>query len=203
MNHVALDSAVVGMAAAPSGHGYILLGGDGGIFTFGDARFRGSTGGMRLNARVLDLAVTSSGNGYWFVASDGGVFSFGDAAFRGSTGGMRLSAPVMSMASSTDGRGYWLVASDGGIFAFGVPVAERMMATLQGHSPAPRTASAHVGAECAVDADARGPGRGDLGVVCPAAGTAIPPLGARLVERGNLSGQQLRDALSSQPSGGK
>ena len=101
MNQVVLNSPIVGMAPTPSGRGYILLGADGGIFTFGDARFHGSTGGMRLNARVLDLAITASGNGYWFVAADGGVFSFGDAQFHGSTGAMRLAAPVMSMASAT------------------------------------------------------------------------------------------------------
>ena len=54
-----LTSPIVGMAATPKGNGYILLGADGGIFTFGDAKFYGSTGGMRLNARVLDLAMTA------------------------------------------------------------------------------------------------------------------------------------------------
>ena len=86
VNGLALHAPIVGMAATPSGRGYILLGADGGIFTFGDAHFYGSTGGMHLNARVLDLAMTASGHGYWFVAADGGVFSFGDAHFHGSTG---------------------------------------------------------------------------------------------------------------------
>ena len=67
------------MSATPSGKGYILLGADGGIFTFGNAHFYGSTGGMHLNARVLDLAITANGKGYWFVAADGGVFTFGNA----------------------------------------------------------------------------------------------------------------------------
>ena len=35
---------VVGMAATPSGHGYWLVASDGGIFSFGDAPFYGSTG---------------------------------------------------------------------------------------------------------------------------------------------------------------
>ncbi|MDQ1475010.1 MAG: hypothetical protein QOE62_239, partial [Actinomycetota bacterium] len=111
---------------------YILLGADGGIFSFGDAHFYGSTGGVKLNARVLDLAVTQSGHGYWFVAADGGVFSFGDARFHGSTGGIHLAAPVMSIASSGDGRGYWLVASDGGIFAFDVPYEGSLPSTRTG-----------------------------------------------------------------------
>jgi SpoIID/LytB domain protein len=105
----------------PSGglSGYWAVGADGGIFSFGDARFFGSTGGLPLNSPVLGLAATSTGNGYWLVASDGGIFSFGDAKFYGSTGGIRLNRPVVGMATTVPGQGYWLVASDGGIFSFG------------------------------------------------------------------------------------
>jgi type IV pilus assembly protein PilB len=42
-----------------------------------------------------------------------------------------------------------------------------------------------------------------LGIVAPAGDGAMTPLGALLVERGDLSGQQLRDALGAQTSGGK
>ncbi|MDQ1381264.1 MAG: hypothetical protein QOJ71_1983, partial [Actinomycetota bacterium] len=42
-----------------------------------------------------------------------------------------------------------------------------------------------------------------LGIVAPPAERPITPLGALLVERGDLSGQQLRDALGAQTSGGK
>jgi hypothetical protein len=44
------------MAATPSGGGYWLVASDGGIFTFGDARFDGSMGGTRLNAAVVGMA---------------------------------------------------------------------------------------------------------------------------------------------------
>ena len=52
---------------------------DGGIFSYGDATFFGSTGGIRLNKPVVGMAATPSGHGYWLVASDGGIFSYGDA----------------------------------------------------------------------------------------------------------------------------
>jgi ribosomal protein L24E len=107
------------MAPTPTGHGYWLVARDGGVFAFGDARFRGSTGAIRLNEPVVGMAPTPTGNGYWLVASDGGIFAFGDARFRGSTGAMRLNQPVVGMAATPPGNGYWLVASDGGIFAFG------------------------------------------------------------------------------------
>ncbi|MGH9917500.1 MAG: hypothetical protein ACRD6W_01305, partial [Nitrososphaerales archaeon] len=102
-----------------STQGYWSTASDGGVFTFGDAQFYGSTGGVRLNKPVVGMASTSDGRGYWLVASDGGVFTFGDAKFYGSTGGMRLNQPVVGMAPTGDGHGYWLVASDGGIFTFG------------------------------------------------------------------------------------
>jgi len=107
-----LRQPVVGIAATPSGGGYWRVASDGGVFTSGDAKFFGSTGGMRLNQPVVGIAPTRTGRGYWLVASDGGVFSFGDARFYGSTGAMRLNKPIVGMAASRDGRGYWMVATE-------------------------------------------------------------------------------------------
>jgi SpoIID/LytB domain protein len=109
------------VANNPSGglSGYWVTAPDGGIFSFGEARFFGSTGGMRLNRPVVGMAASGSGEGYWLVASDGGIFAFGDAGFLGSTGSLTLNRPIVGMAPTPSGAGYWLVASDGGIFAFG------------------------------------------------------------------------------------
>jgi hypothetical protein len=120
MNTVTNPNApIVGMAATPDGQGYWVVGADGGIFTFGDAPYLGSTGAQHLNARIIGMAATHDGGGYWLVASDGGIFTFGDAAFFGSTGAQTLNRPIVGMAVTADGLGYWLVASDGGVFAFG------------------------------------------------------------------------------------
>ena len=108
--------------AAPStraGTGYWMLGSDGGVFSFGAARFHGSTGAMKLNQPIVGMAATPTGGGYWLVARDGGIFAFGDAGFHGSTGAIRLNRPIVGMAPTASGQGYWLVASDGGVFAFG------------------------------------------------------------------------------------
>ncbi len=70
---------------------------DGGVFTFGDAKFYGSTGAMVLNKPIVGMKVTPSGKGYWLVASDGGVFSFGDAKFLGSTGNVVLNKPIVGV----------------------------------------------------------------------------------------------------------
>ena len=112
-------------------HGYWLVGGDGGIFTFGSAQFYGSTGSLRLQRPVVGITPTGTDAGYWLVASDGGIFAFGNAGYFGSIPGLgylpagtpgrlpRLNAPVVAMVPTTDGGGYFMVASDGGVFAFG------------------------------------------------------------------------------------
>jgi len=91
---------------------------DGGIFTFGDARFEGSAASTRLARPVVGMALDSATGGYWLVASDGGIFAF-DAPFDGSGGNRPVHGTVVGMAASPGGAGYWLVASDGGVFCFG------------------------------------------------------------------------------------
>jgi N-acetylmuramoyl-L-alanine amidase len=113
------NAPIVGMAATHDGNGYWLVGSDGGIFSYGDAPFFGSTGALHLNAPIVGMAAAPDGGGYWLVARDGGVFDYGDAGFFGSAGALHLNAPVVGMAATGDGGGYWLVATDGGIFSYG------------------------------------------------------------------------------------
>ncbi|HUY65955.1 MAG TPA: C40 family peptidase [Acidimicrobiales bacterium] len=114
-----LNQPVVGVVPSGDQQGYWMVASDGGIFSYGDAHFYGSTGNIRLNRPVVGLAPTRAQRGYWLVASDGGVFSFGDAVFHGSTGNLTLNKPIVGMAATPDGNGYWMVASDGGVFSFG------------------------------------------------------------------------------------
>jgi hypothetical protein len=119
LSNLRLAQPIVGMAATTDGNGYWLVASDGGIFSYGDATFYGSTGAIHLNKPIVGMAATNDGRGYWLVASDGGIFSYGDATFYGSTGSIVLNKPVVGMAVTNDGGGYWLVASDGGIFSYG------------------------------------------------------------------------------------
>jgi hypothetical protein len=113
-------AATPGEIPAPVGNpGYWFTASDGGIFAFGDAKFHGSTGNIKLAKPIVGMSPTKTGRGYWLVASDGGIFAFGDARFHGSTGDITLAKPIVGMAATPTGNGYWLVASDGGIFAFG------------------------------------------------------------------------------------
>jgi hypothetical protein len=104
------------MAVTPDGGGYWLVASDGGIFTFGDAPFYGSTGNLRLNKPIEAMIPTPDGLGYWMVASDGGIFTFGDATFHGSLGGRTLSAPIAGMIPN--GAGYTLIGQDGQEYPF-------------------------------------------------------------------------------------
>jgi hypothetical protein len=71
-----LNKPVNGMTPTANDKGYLFVASDGGTFAFGNAKFEGSTGGMRLNAPIVGLAVDDATGGYWLVASDGGIFSF-------------------------------------------------------------------------------------------------------------------------------
>ncbi len=95
-----------------------MVASDGGIFAFGDAQFRGSTGHISLNRPIVGMATTATGFGYWMVASDGGIFAFGDAGFHGSAGDDGATNFTGMMATGL-GQGYWLVQDDGGVRGFG------------------------------------------------------------------------------------
>ena len=102
---VVLNSPIVDVASTPDGHGYWEDAADGGIFSFGDAQFYGSTGSLTLNRPIVGMAATPDGRGYWEVAADGGVFAFGDAQFHGSTGSLPLASPVVGLVPTPDGGG--------------------------------------------------------------------------------------------------
>ncbi len=95
----------------PSERGYWLVGSDGGIFSFGQAQFYGSTGSLHLQRPVVGIVPTADHGGYWLDASDGGVFSYGDTQFYGSIPGLglhpagsglpnSLNAPIVGMVPS-------------------------------------------------------------------------------------------------------
>jgi hypothetical protein len=125
-----------GVNMVPSGgtnHGYWLVGSDGGIFNYGLAPFKGSTGSLRLQRPVVGITRTPSNSGYWLAASDGGVFAF-NAPFVGSIPGLglhpsgsglpnSLNQPIVGMVPSPNGQGYYMVAADGGVFAFNTTFA--------------------------------------------------------------------------------
>ena len=119
-NAVPLVTDLTPVPSAPNpSSGYWEAAADGGVFSWGAARFFGSMGGIPLNAPIVGMSPAPGDSGYWEAAADGGVFSFGSAGFFGSMGGQPLNAPVVGIAPGPGGVGYWLVAADGGVFSFG------------------------------------------------------------------------------------
>jgi hypothetical protein len=106
------------MASTPDGKGYWVVGANGAVKAFGDAKFYGSLVGRTVSP-IISMAATPDGEGYWLLAADGAVSAFGNARSYGSAVNWHLNQPVVAMAVTPDGRGYWLIASDGGVFTFG------------------------------------------------------------------------------------
>ena len=104
----------------PTGHGYWLVASDGGIFTFGDAHFYGSTGDIHLNQPDRrhgrhPRPATATGSSPPTAASSPSATPTSTAPPAASTSTSRSSA----WPPPPTGHGYWLVAADGGIFTFG------------------------------------------------------------------------------------
>ena len=110
------------IALTPTGQGYWLVGSDGGVFSYGDAKFQGSRAGQPMNKPMAGIAADPYGGGYWLVGEDGGVFTYGEGMlFLGSHPQYPdpLPSPVIDIEATANGGGYWLVTRQGEVYAFG------------------------------------------------------------------------------------
>ena len=114
-----LNAPIVGMVPSADGGGYFMVGADGGVFTFGDAKFEGSCPGLVGGCSGTAVAVMpdASGNGYWLVTNTGNVYTFGDAQYFGAPG--NVGSPVTSAVRTPDGGGYWVLLADGVVAPYG------------------------------------------------------------------------------------
>jgi hypothetical protein len=118
---------IVGMVTTNSGHGYDLVGSDGGVFVFpsGESNgFFGSLPGIGVHVNdIVGIVAAPDGTGYLLVGSDGGVFAFGPKGsdlFHGSLPGIGVHVNnIVSIAATSDSGGYTLVGSSGSVYAFG------------------------------------------------------------------------------------
>jgi hypothetical protein len=70
---------IVGIATTTSGRGYWMVAADGGLFTFGNARFYGSSAGRLGGQQAVGMATSPDGNGY-LIASQWGAVNTGSAS---------------------------------------------------------------------------------------------------------------------------
>ena len=73
--------ARVGLALSPDAKGYWIAAADGGVFSYGSARFHGSMGGKVLSAPIV--GITACGDGYYLMGADGAVYAFNCSYFGG------------------------------------------------------------------------------------------------------------------------
>ena len=113
-----LNAPIVGMVPTADGEGYFMVASDGGVFTFGDAKFEGSCPGIGgCSGAAVAVMPDGSGNGYWLVTSSGHNYAFGDAVNYGAPGPQ--SVPVTAAVRTTDGKGYFILFANGVADAFG------------------------------------------------------------------------------------
>jgi hypothetical protein len=113
-----LNAPIVGMVPSADGGGYFMVAADGGVFTFGDAKFEGSCPSIGgCSGATVAVMPDATGNGYWLVTSTGHVYAFGDATTYGAPGPQ--SVPVTSAVRTPDGGGYWILFANGVVDAYG------------------------------------------------------------------------------------
>ena len=141
--------------AAASTNGFVLLGGDGGIFPFG-VPMQGSAASdpTRCPINLVDraepdgtcwsVAVTPSGTGYWILNGDRGrVYPYGTATFYGEpatsfSGGREFVPNSLQIVSTPSGHGYWVYEAGlsdlGRVAPFGDAVSYGDTLTLVEHN---------------------------------------------------------------------
>jgi myo-inositol-hexaphosphate 3-phosphohydrolase len=100
--------------------GYWMVGSDGRVYPFGDARLFGDVS-LAPGASAVDLEPTPSGNGYWIVDDLGHVFAKGDARSFGDVnrGQLRSTEIITSLSATKTGNGYWVFTNLGRALTFG------------------------------------------------------------------------------------
>ena len=104
----------------------MIVGSDGGVFSFGSATFDGSLPGLGVHVDdIRSILPSATGGGYVLVGTDGGAFVFGTGAqFQGSLPGKGVSVDdIVGIALTNDDNGYYMAGADGSVYAFGDAVS--------------------------------------------------------------------------------
>jgi hypothetical protein len=64
------------MSPSSNDRGYWMVASDGGIFSFGDASFRGSLGGNSMSVPIVGMSPNYAAGGYYVVNANGQVWKF-------------------------------------------------------------------------------------------------------------------------------
>ncbi len=101
-------------APGPAKSGYWMLGADGTVYAFGDARQLG-----RAPGPAIAITTRLDGSGYWTTDAAGTVSGFGTAHAHGARPALATAERVSTIAATPSGNGYWLFTNRGHAFAYG------------------------------------------------------------------------------------
>ena len=116
----------------PDGHGYWLVASDGGVFTFGDAQFYGSMGGMHLNAPIVGMASSTRRPRLLVGRLRRRRLQLRRCPVLRVDGRHPSERAGRGHGGNSTGNGYWLVASDGGVFCFGFSYIDAAVLRVHG-----------------------------------------------------------------------
>jgi sugar lactone lactonase YvrE len=108
--------------AVPNQSGYWMLGNDGKIFPFGDARSLGDPSAvLTAGTKAVRLEPTPTTGGYWVLNDEGSVYAYGDALPAGGlpAGSLGKGEKATSLSATPTGKGYWIFTTKGRVFPFG------------------------------------------------------------------------------------
>lgn len=99
--------------------GYWMLGSDGAVYAFGDAKQLGNATNVTTST-WQDIESTPDGNGYWLVDAAGHVSCFGTALCVGqAAGSLGKNETVSSLSATPSGNGYWIFTNLGRALTYG------------------------------------------------------------------------------------
>ena len=102
--------------------GYWMLGSDGKVYAFGDARSLGDPSAvLPAGAKAVHIEPTPSAKGYWIVDNAGDVYAYGDAVAAGGATPAQLGSgeKITSLSPTPSGKGYWVFTTKGRVLTFG------------------------------------------------------------------------------------
>ena len=89
---------IVGLAADPDGGGYWLVGSDGGVFGFGDAKFHGSAAGLHLAEPIVGSRRPPTAAATGWSARTAGSSPTVTPKYEGSAATVHLAKPITGIA---------------------------------------------------------------------------------------------------------
>jgi sugar lactone lactonase YvrE len=121
----------------PRQSGYWMLGSDGRIFPFGDAKSMGDAStALPAGTKAMHIEPTPTAKGYWIVNEDGLVYAYGDAPALGNVdkADFRQNEKVTSLNTTPTGKGYWVFTNKGRVVTFGdaKPFGDLLAVNLNG-----------------------------------------------------------------------